>query len=183
MNTAWWRKWHRWIGAVAAIFLVFVSITGVAVAVTEFFGEEEARREATRGLVSDVTTSTPSAATEGLARALATAAARAPNAPIDSVTIRLKGDPRTIELYLGLPTGGEDRRLVFDARSGQLLQEASYLDKPFIKRLHSGEAFGDGGLVAAMLWGLALAGISVSGIVIYFTMRRRNPVGLQKVFW
>ena len=167
----------------AAIFLVFVSITGVAVAFTEFFGEEEARREATRGLVSDVTTTHPAVASEALARALATAAARAPNAPIDSITMRLKGEPRTIELYLGLPAGGEDRRLVFDAQSGQLLQEASYVDKPFIKRLHSGEAFGDGGLVVAMFWGLALAAISVSGIVIYFTMRRRNPVGLQKVFW
>ena len=183
MNTAWWRKWHRWFGAVAAVFLVFVSITGVAVAVTEFFGEEEARREATRGLVSDVTTSNPSAASDSLARVLATAAARAPNAPIDSITMRLKGEPRTVELFLSLPTGGEDRRLVFDAQSGQLLREASYVDKPFLHRLHSGEAFGDGGLVAAMIWGTALAAISVSGIVIYFTMRRRNPVGLQKVFW
>ena len=170
-------------GAVAAIFLVFVSITGVAVAVTEFFGEEEARREATRGLVSDVTTASPAAATDALGRALATAAARAPNTPIDSITMRLKGEPRTIEVSLGKPAGGEDRRLIFDARSGQLLREASYVDKPFIHRLHSGEAFGDGGLVAAMVWGVALAGISVSGIVIYFTMRRRNPVGLQKVFW
>jgi uncharacterized iron-regulated membrane protein len=45
MKVAWWRKWHRWIGAVAALFLTFASITGVIVAVTEFFGEDEARRE------------------------------------------------------------------------------------------------------------------------------------------
>ena len=34
-----------------------------------------------------------------------------------------------------------------------------------------------------MMWGLALAALSISGIVIYFTMRRRNASGLQKVFW
>lgn len=37
--------------------------------------------------------------------------------------------------------------------------------------------------VAAMLWGSAFAVISLSGLLIYFRMRRRNPVGLQKVFW
>ena len=183
MNIPWWRRWHRWIGAVAAVFLIFVSITGVLVAITEFFGEEEARREATRGLVSDVPTSTSTAASEALARALATAAATAPNAPVDSITMRLKGQPATVDVFLGRPGGGEDRRLVIDARSGRLLQEATYVDKPFIKRLHSGEAFGDGGLVAAMLWGLSLTAMSVSGIVVYFTMRRPNRTGLQKVFW
>jgi uncharacterized iron-regulated membrane protein len=183
MNIPWWRKWHRWTGAVAALFLLFVSVTGVIVAMTEFFGEEEARREATRGRISSVTTSDAAAAPDALARALRTAAAHAQGAPIDSITLHLKDDPPTVDVYLGLPAGGEDRRLIIDARSGQLLREASYVDKPFINRLHSGEAFGDGGLVAAMLWGLALALLSVSGIVIYFTMRRRNPVGLQKVFW
>ena len=183
MKPYWWRKWHRWIGAVAALFLVFVSVTGFLVAFTEFFGEEEARREATRGLVSDVTTANAALATDALARALATASAQAPNSPIDSITLRLKGGPRTVELSLGLPAGGEDRRLIIDAGTGRLLREATYVDKPFLKRLHSGEAFGDGGLVAAMMWGLALAALSISGIVIYFTMRRRNASGLQKVFW
>jgi hypothetical protein len=59
----------------------------------------------------------------------------------------------------------------------------SYVDKPFIHRLHSGEAFGDGGLVIAMVWGTALAFLAGSGLVIYLTMRRRNPVGMQRVFW
>ena len=118
-----------------------------------------------------------------LARALATAAATTPNAPIDAITIRLKGEPATVDVSLGRAGGGEDRRLVIDARSGRLRREASYVDKAFINRVHSGEAFGDGGLAAAMLWGLALVAISVSGTVIYFTMRRRNPSGLQRVFW
>src|SRR5262245_23134643 len=119
---AWWRKWHRWIGFAAAVFLLFASITGVIVAMTEFFGEEEARREATRDLVSSVTTASPlPVTTEGLARALATAAAQSPGAPIDTITMRFKGEPQTVELFLGRPGGGEDKRLVMDAKTGALL--------------------------------------------------------------
>jgi uncharacterized iron-regulated membrane protein len=57
------------------------------------------------------------------------------------------------------------------------------VDKPLINRIHSGEAFGDGGLVAAMFWGLALIAITISGIIVYWSMRRRNAAGIQRVFW
>jgi uncharacterized iron-regulated membrane protein len=183
MAPGWWRRWHRWIGFVAGVFLLFASVTGVIVAMTEFFGEEEARREATRDLISTVTTADAEPAAAALARGFAAAAARAPGAPIDAITLRFKGDPETIEIYLGKPTGGEDRRLIVDARTGAFVREASYVDKPFIHRLHSGEAFGDGGLVVAMFWGTALACLSLSGLVIYLSMRRRNLVGLRRIFW
>jgi hypothetical protein len=42
---------------------------------------------------------------------------------------------------------------VLDARTGALLSNEAYADKPLLYRLHSGEAFGDGGLVVAMFWG------------------------------
>ena len=51
---------------------------------------------------------------------------------------------------------------VFDAHSGALLRTETYVDKPLIHRIHSGEAFGDGGLVFAMLWGTTLAFLTVS---------------------
>jgi uncharacterized iron-regulated membrane protein len=184
MNQAWWRKWHRWVGFVAGAFLLFASVTGVLVAVSEFFGEEEARREATRGMTSGVTTTSGEAdLLAGVRRAVEGAARQAPGAPVDAITIRFKGEPQTVDVFLGRPGGGEDRRLVFDARTGGLLREESYVDKPFLNRVHSGEAFGDGGLVFAMLWGLALAALSCSGLIIYLGMRRRNPTGLQKIFW
>jgi uncharacterized iron-regulated membrane protein len=184
MKQAWWRKWHRWAGFVASVFLLFVSVTGVILAMTEFFGEDEARREATRDLVSEVQTTSPAEAWNApMDRVMATASREAPGAPIDKVVMQFKGDPLTIDVFLGKPTGGEDRRLVFDARTGALLRQETYADKPFLNRLHSGEAFGDGGLVLAMCWGAGLAFLAGSGLVIYVAMRRRNPVGLQKVFW
>jgi uncharacterized iron-regulated membrane protein len=183
LGAAFWRRWHRWIGWAATVFVLFAAVTGVIVAVTEFFGEEEALREATRGLISPVTTSESSEAQRALQAALASAAREAPGAPIDQVTLRFKGSQPLISVYLGKPEGGEDRRLDFDQRTGAFVREASYVDKAFINRVHSGEAFGDGGLVAAMLWGIALIVITVSGIIIYWSMRRPNASGMERLFW
>ena len=81
------------------------------------------------------------------------------------------------------PTGGEDRKLVLDARTGLLLSDETYADKPFLYRLHSGEAFGDGGLVVAMLWGLTLIVLTTTGLIIYLKLYRPGAKGLKKVFW
>jgi uncharacterized iron-regulated membrane protein len=184
MNPGFLRKWHRWIAFPAALFLLFAAVTGVLVACNEFFGEEEALREATRAMVSPVTTrSLAGACAEPLRKAFATAAAQAGVAPVDKVTIELKGAHPTVTVFTGKATGGEDRRLIFDTQTGALVKTASYVDKPLIHRIHSGEAFGDGGLVFAMFWGAALALLTISGVLIYFQMRRPKATGLRRFFW
>jgi uncharacterized iron-regulated membrane protein len=183
MKQAWWRKWHRWIGFVGSLFLDFAAVTGVIVAITEFFGEAEALREATRGMVSPVTTNTPEGWEGPMRQVMASAGRDAAGAPIDKIVLQFKGNQPTVDVFLGKPAGGEDRRLIYDAKTGSLLRTETYADKPLFHRIHSGEFFGDGGLVFAMFWGTALAFLGVSGIIIYFMMRRKNPVGLQKIFW
>ena len=180
----WWRKWHRWIALPATLFLAFAAVTGVIVACTEFFGAEEALREATRDLVSPVALGAPFAAwVTKLDAALATVGAQAPNAPVDKITMQFKGEKPTITIFTGKPGGGEDRSFVVDANSGQITAVASYRDKPLWHRIHSGEAFGDGGLVGAMFWGTSLAFLSVSGLMVYLSMWRRSRTGLRKYFW
>ncbi|HEY9225458.1 MAG TPA: PepSY-associated TM helix domain-containing protein [Gemmatimonadaceae bacterium] len=180
-----WRQWHRWVAFPAALFLIFAGTTGVLVAATEFWGEDEALREATRDLVSPVTVASPAAAwSDPIAKALAGAATIAPNAPIDKIQTQFKGSTPTITVFTGKPTGGEDRKLVFNANTGALVSNESYADKPFLYRLHSGEAFGDGGLVVAMFWGVALVFLGTTGLVIYWTMRgHRELTGIKRVFW
>ena len=184
MTPAFWRRWHRWIGFPASIFLLFAATTGIVIAFTEFFGEAEAKREALRDVVSSVTLQSPTEAYSApLERALHTAASAAGAAPVDRITMELKGDAPTITVFLGKPTGGEDRKLVLDAQTGALLSSEAYADKPFLYRLHSGEAFGDGGLVLAMFWGLSLIALTISGLLIYWRMRRGDATGWRRIFW
>jgi len=184
VNLAFWRKWHRWIGFPAALFLLFAATTGLLVAFTEFFGEEEALREATRALVSPVTTASPVRLwSDPIGAAVAAVAAQAGPAPIDSITIQFKGAQPTVSIFTGKPAGGEDRKFVVDARTGAVIRSESYADKPFLNRLHSGEAFGDGGLVVAMAWALTLIVLTISGLIIYFLLRPKKRSGLQQVFW
>ena len=180
-----WRQLHRWVAFPASLFLIFAAITGVLVAITEFFGEDEAIREATRNLVSPVTVASPADAwSSPIGRAIAGAASISPNAPIDKIETQFKGASPTVTIFTGKPTGGEDRKLVFNANTGSLVSNETYADKPFLYRLHSGEAFGDGGLVFAMLWGLALAILGGTGLWIYWTMRGHRPrTGIRRVFW
>ena len=94
-----------------------------------------------------------------------------------------RSDPPAVAVYLGKPSGGEDRRLLYDARSGQFLREEPYIDKPFLTRLHSGEAFGDWGLALGTAWGAALVALLATGLVIYLAMRRPGRKGLGRLFW
>jgi uncharacterized iron-regulated membrane protein len=162
-----------------------VAVTGFLLAVTEFFGEDEALREATRALASPVHISASAADwVQPIALAAAGANRIAPGAPVDKIEVQFKGKQPTVTVFTGRITGGEDRKLVFDARTGALLKNEDYVDKPFLNRLHSGEAFGDGGLVVAMFWAVALAIMSVTGFYIYLTMRgHRVRTGLKRVFW
>jgi uncharacterized iron-regulated membrane protein len=183
-NTAFWRKWHRWVAFPATLFLIWVSITGLSLAITEFFGADEALRERTRDLVSPVTSASPASAwADPVGRAITAVNGSAPGAPIDKITMQFKGDHPTVTVFLGKPTGGEDREFVVDATTGKIDKVESYADKPLMNRLHSGEAFGDGGLVVAMAWAIALFFLSITGLIIYLRIRKPNPVGIQKIFW
>ncbi|MCC6317086.1 MAG: PepSY domain-containing protein [Gemmatimonadaceae bacterium] len=187
-RTAWWRQWHRWIAFPASVFILFAAVTGILTAFTEFFGEEETIRERTRQLVSPVTLAAPAAAwSEPIGRALAAARETAGDAPIDKVTIEFKGDAPRVMVFTGKPEGGEDRKFVIDEKTGRLLANETYADKPLLYRIHSGEFLGDGGLVVAMGWGLALAFVGLSGVVIYLRIllrpRTPEPVGLKRFFW
>ncbi|MBX9628206.1 MAG: PepSY domain-containing protein [Gemmataceae bacterium] len=184
MNQAGWRKWHRWVGWAAAPFLLFAAVTGIAAGIAEMTSEDEEAREAARGRVSPVRLpADPGAVADPVGKALADAAGRAAGAPVDKVLVDFKADPPAVTVHLGKPAGGEDRKLVYDARTGGLLREEGYADKPFLTRLHSGEAFGDWGLVLGTAWGLALVGLLVTGVVIYFAMRRPGRTGLGRLFW
>lgn len=184
MSQAGWRKWHRWVGFVALPFLLFAAVTGIAAGIAEMTSEDEEAREAARERISAVKLpAKASAITDPITAAMNSASTSVPGAPVDKVTVDLKADPPTVAVYLGKPTGGEDKKLVFHAGTGQLIKEERYADKPFLTRLHSGEAFGDWGLVFGTGWGLAMVVLLVTGTVIYFAMKKPGRKGLGRLFW
>lgn len=184
MSQAGWRKWHRWIGFAAAPFLLFAAITGIIAGIAEMTSEDEDARESARERVSEVKLpASPATISDPITKALANAATRAPGAPVDKVLVDFKAEPPTVTLYLGKPGGGEDKKLLCDARTGEIMRQEGYEDKPFLTRLHSGEAFGDWGLVLGTGWGLALLALLVTGLVIYLAMRKPARKGLARLFW
>ena len=184
MSQAGWRKWHRWIGFAATPFVLFAAITGVIAGTVEILSDDEEAREKARERESEVKLPpSPQAWSEPLAKAFASAAERAKGAPIDRVMLDFKTEPPSVTFYLGKPGGGEDKKLTFDARTGAFLREEAYVDKPFLVRLHSGEAFGDWGQVIGVMWGISLIAIILTGLVIYFQMRRPGRKGLGRLFW
>ena len=186
-SVAFWRRWHRWIGFPAALFLFWSAVTGFVVAFNEFFGADEALREQLRTITSPVTVGAAAGEWAGaVQRALATVAAQVPNAPVDRIVVQFKGPAPTVAVFTGKRGGGEDKQFVVNARTGALVSVEEYADKPFLYRLHSGEAFGDGGLVVSMVWGVALVLLTISGFVIYvhvLRLPRPRAKGLRRVFW
>jgi uncharacterized iron-regulated membrane protein len=184
MSQAGWRKWHRWVGVVALPFLLFAAFTGVIAGIAETTSEDEEAREQARERTSKIKLPTvPTAVSDPIGKALAKAAEQAPGTPVDRVTVDFKPDPPVVAVYLGKPSGGEDKKLVYHADTGEFLREERYEDKPFLTRLHSGEAFGDWGLMLGTGWGLALLALLITGSVIYLAMRKPGQKGWRRLFW
>ena len=179
------RKIHRWLGVPAALFLLLASFTGVWLECVRFFGAEETPRERIRDLVSPVTAE--SVGVEfgaGFEKARVAAASQAGAQPLDKLAWQLKGDAPSIIFFFGPQGQQAGRRITVHARTGEVLSVEDYAEDSLILRLHSGEAFGDGGMILGMVWGTLLFALTISGIVIYFRMKPRTPrTGLRKAFW
>lgn len=176
------RTYHRWVSAVAAIFLLFVAVTGVVLQVQRLTGAD-ADANAGKRTPSALTTAMPTPAYAALvSRTVDAARQRAPNAAITSVVLR--GEGNAIQGVVQLP-GDPLREIVVDARSGRVLSDERREAESLILRIHSGEILGEPGVVLGVLWGLALVVLLVSGGWVYLDMYRRRLKGSGKrgLFW
>ncbi len=176
------RKYHRWVSAVAAIFLLFVSVTGVILQVQRLTGED-GDADAGERATSALTTAMPTPVYAALiSRTLDAARPRAPNAPIASVVLR--GEGNAIQGVVQFP-GDPLREIVVDARSGRIMSDERHEAESIIRRIHSGEILGEPGVVLGILWGLALIVLLVTGAWVYLDMYRRRLTASDKrgLFW
>ena len=55
------------------------------------------------------------------------------------ITLDFKADPPTVTVYLGKPTGGEDKKLVFDSRPGEFLARSDMRTSPSSRGFTAGK--------------------------------------------
>ena len=176
------RKYHRWVSAVAAIFLLFVSVTGVILQVQRLTGEDGDADPGERA-PSALTTALPTPVYAAfVSRTLDAARQRAPNTAVTSVVLR--GEGNAIQGVVQLP-GDPLREIVVNARSGRVVSDQRHEAESIIRRIHSGEILGEPGVVLGILWGLALVVLLLTGGWVYLDLYRRRLKGSGKrgLFW
>ena len=174
------RKYHRWISLIAALFLLVVGITGVVLQVQRLTGgEEEQERE--REAATEVEAGSGVDPSVLLSRTLAAAQQRAPGQAPASIELLPAGDePKGVVIL----AGDHARRIVVDARDGEVVEDEPYEAESLILRIHSGAILGEPGVFLGILWGLGLVGLSLTGIWVYLDLyQRRRKSGNGGLFW
>ena len=175
------RKSHRWIGIGAAIFLLSVSITGVILQIQRLSDEKEHEEETQPKKTSSY--NLDSNLNEFLSRLPAIQKgikAKIGQVQLDKVELKLEDEEPSWVVY----TKGLDPKKITADADGHI-EKIEDGKESFILRLHSGEVFGDAGVVLGIFWGLALVFLTVTGFIIYWKMGRgvKEKRGWKKVFW
>ena len=174
------RSIHRWLSLLAALFLLVVASTGVVLQFQRIGESEEHEHEEHAQMLARTDAASVDLGAV-LNRALAIAHARVPHASI--VSVQLRGDtdgPQAVIVLDGEP----QRQLVIDP-GGEVRESAVHDEDSFIKRLHSGEVFGEPGVALGLFWGSALVVLALTGLWVYFSMmaKRAKARGKWQVFW
>ena len=140
------RRFHRWLGLVAFLFLLTVSVTGVLLQYEQAFGEEESEKERQAALSSPWTlaSSTDAISAELAAAQTAVRSAIGKQVPVDSVEFNFKADPPSILIWTGETSANEALKFTVNAATGAILKRESGERESFLLRLHTGEVIGDG---------------------------------------
>ena len=179
------RQFHRWVGIVAAILFLSVSITGIVLQCQQLFGEDEARKEALALAFSPQNLNSPLEQVIAVGeRARRTVAAKYGDLPVAEIDWEFKGDQPFIVFHLD---GTDPLRVVVAAKTAQIVKVEPDAES-WLLRLHTGEILGDGGMFLGLLWGLALVAMTITGFQVYWRMvraRMKNArtTGLKRWFW
>lgn len=172
------RRLHRWVAVPAAIFLISISFTGVVLQLQKLTGEDEKETLSKQPPSYQIDSSLESLGSK-LAVAQANTKAKIGPAMLNSVELHLKNKPTFIFHAL---SGNEKKKITVNADTG-FVEKIEKDEESFIMRLHSGEIFGDPGVVLNALWGLAWLFLTITGLIIYWQMRKKGRQGFGKVFW
>ena len=169
------RQFHRWAGLAAALLFLFVSTTGVVLQCQKIFGDEDVNKEEMEQTASSQKLAALLATTLDSARVAVVARYR--DATVASVNWQFKGEPPLIVFHLEGPT---HLRVSVDATTSHIVKTESD-EESWVRRLHSGELLGEAGKYLGLLGGIALIGMTITGLLMYARMMQgRNKTGQHK---
>ncbi len=187
-----WRKLHRWISIIAAVYLLNMAITGSLLAWDEWslrlpgggLSAAAMRAMASPPALPDVDLSAAAMAAYQKAQALA------PDAPLTGLRMAVVNDELQSTTEFG---GAYPGRIIIRAADGKRLQgppgpatAQSVVDyHQFLKRLHRGDFIGNfNGRFLSIAAGFCLLFLSVSGIVMFVEqLRLQRRRGNRRWFW
>jgi uncharacterized iron-regulated membrane protein len=200
----WWRSLHRWVSITAAVFLMFVSVTGTLLSIDTLAlwiyrvahapaVSPGGRLPFPAGMVDDLSTPLPDAELPAMLETTLSAYRATQGAtPIKVLRLRyFSGMPQGVII-----TGGDNtHQLVFNAVTGERASMTDpsypYTGFPFgweehelVKQIHRGDALGIPGRLIDLFAGLSLIFLSASGLIMYVDLlRRRRRGGRKQMFW
>jgi uncharacterized iron-regulated membrane protein len=198
----WWRSLHRWVSVTAAVFLIFVSVTGTLLSIDSFsLGIYQLTHKSAGkysrfpiGTMADFSAPLPdSRLSSMLQTTLSAYRGQASTTPIKVLRLRyFSGYPQGV-IVAG--SGDDTIQLVFNAETGwrMSMTEPGYPKTAFpfgweehelVKQIHRGDAFGVPGRLMDLFAGFSLVFLSVSGLVMYLDLlRKRRRGGRTELFW
>lgn len=175
-----WRRWHRWIALPAAMFLLFVSTTGLLLHL-------EVARTASLAATGNQPPGLPVAdlpdgpTVEAMMVRVFNEARREPNFTVASVSLTFT--PGVVIGSAADGIGPDARRIEIDASTGERIAErADPMELHFfLQDIHAGYRFGWWGRMVSILCGLSLLVLAISGLQIWYDSYRRRKN--RALFW
>lgn len=167
------RRWHRWLALPAALFLGFIALTGTLLHVDMIRlgqrppGADHGARVLPQALPSDTELQAMIATIAASARTYA-------DFPVRSIQINLDATHVTLIASEGLAPGSQQIKI--DGKTGKrIVDPVPPVDFHFILQdLHAGYWFGWTGRIVSLLTGVALLVLSLTGLQIWWDVRKRR---------
>ena len=194
----WWRTLHRWGSLAAALFLILVTLSGLALSL-DCLGQYYNIAVAARHHINahDITRDVSSPLSDAELPAMLETTLQAYRSAMPGVGIRVL----RLRYFSGMAQGvviaddPDTTQLVFSTAAGRQVSETEpgYPNTGFplgwqghetLKRIHRGDYFGMSGRWVEFIAGIAILYLSISGLKMYYDLwRRRRIAGRHGLFW
>jgi uncharacterized iron-regulated membrane protein len=177
------RAYHRWFGIVAAVFMIFIAATGLALQVDLIVtgNPVPGSEPAPPPIAADPPT--PAAAGAIVARALAAARRADPALAVAHADISFAHGGSRVTLGGAGPFAAA---VNYDPASGAItpLQPLKPGWHNWLQDLHAGYVFGPIGRAISMTMAVSLLVLGITGLLLYLDMfKRRRRTGRTAFFW